>query len=338
VRAAVFQGPGNGLAVEQVPDPTPAERQLVVKVESCGICGTDLSLTSGHGFLQLQAGDVPGHEYSGEVVAVGSGVEQLSIGDRVSALAIFSCCGRCESCRSGNEAWCTGSDRVVGTANGFAEYALLGEPQAVKLRRDLSWDEGALVEPLAVGLHGVDLSDLRPGTDVVVIGAGPIALAAVYWARRRGAGRIVVAARSNRRERIARRLGATDFVAGENIGEALVERAGGPPRAVFEAAGVPGSLGLAFDVVAARGTVTVLGFCTEPDTLVWMNAVSKQVRAQFSFVYGSGDFEAVMQALANDREGPSAMVTKKASLDELPAVLENLRGPSTDCKVLIAPS
>jgi (R,R)-butanediol dehydrogenase/meso-butanediol dehydrogenase/diacetyl reductase len=184
----------------------------------------------------------------------------------------------------------------------------------------------------------VDLSDLRPGTDVAVIGAGPIALAAVYWARRRGAGRIVVAARSNRRERIARHLGATDFVAGENSGEALVERAGGPPRVVFEAAGVPGSLGLAFDVVAARGTVTVLGFCTEPDTMVWMNAVSKQVRAQFSFVYGSGDFEAVMQALADDREGPSAMVTKKTSLDELPTVLENLRGPSTDCKVLISPS
>ena len=250
VRAAVFQGAGQKLAIEQVPDPTPAERQIVVQVESCGICGTDLSLTSGHGFLQCQPGDVPGHEYCGQVVAVGPGVERLAVGDRVSALAIWSCCGRCESCRTGNEGWCTGEDKVVGTASAFAEYALLGEPQAVKLRDELSWEDGAMVEPLAVGLHGVDLSDLRPGTDIAVLGAGPIALAAVYWARRRGAGRIVVVATSTRRERFARQLGATDFVTGDNPVEAVVELTGGPPRLVIEAAGVPGSLATSMNLVA----------------------------------------------------------------------------------------
>jgi threonine dehydrogenase-like Zn-dependent dehydrogenase len=337
VRAAVFQGAGKKLAVEQVPDPTPGERQIVVRVQSCGICGTDLSLTSGHGYLQCQPGDVPGHEYCGEVVAVGPGVQKVAVGDRVSALAIWGACGRCESCRTGNEGWCTGDDKVVGTASAFAEYALLGEPQAVKLLDGLSWEDGAMVEPLAVGLHGVDLSDMRPGTDIAVIGAGPIALAAVYWARRRGAGRIVVVARSTRRERFARALGATDFVTGDDPVEEVAELTGGPPRLVIEAAGVPGSLAMSMNLVGPRGTVTVLGCCTESDSFVPMLPLTKQVRVQFSFIYGSGDFDTVMRALAVDPAGPRSMVTRRASLDELPEAFESLRGPSTECKVMVAP-
>jgi threonine dehydrogenase-like Zn-dependent dehydrogenase len=337
VRAAVFQGPGRKLAIERVDDPSPGERQVVVRVDSCGVCGTDLSLTSGHGMLQCQPGDVPGHEYGGEVVAVGPGVERLALGDRVSALAIWSCCGRCESCRTGNEQWCTGDDKVVGTASAFAEYALLGEPQAVKLPAELSADEGALVEPLAVGLHAVDLSDLRPGTNIAVIGAGPIGLAAIYWARRRGAGRIVVVATSTRRESFARKLGATDFVTGANPAQAVTDLAGGPPPVVLEAAGVPGALGLAMELVARRGTVTVLGCCTEPDTFVPMFPLTKQVRVQFSFVYGSGDFDTVMRGLLMDPAGPSAMITRRASFDEFPELFENLRGPTTECKILLHP-
>jgi threonine dehydrogenase-like Zn-dependent dehydrogenase len=337
VRAAVFHGAGQKLSVERVADPTPGDRQVVVRVESCGICGTDLTMTSGHGIMHWQPGDIPGHEYSGEVVALGPGVERLSIGDRVSQMAIYSCCGRCESCRMGNEAWCTGTDQSLGCAFGFAEYALVGETQAVKLQEGLSWDDGALVEPIAVGLHGVDMSDLRPGANIAVIGAGSIALAAVYWARRRGAGRIVVVATSNRRERFARLMGATDFVSGDDPVAAVHELAGGPPPVVFEAAGVPGALTTAIDMVGPRGTVTVLGACSEPDTFVPIVALAKQVRLQFSFVYGSGDYKTVMSALATDPDGPRLMVTDRVTLDGLPDIFESLRGRSPACKVLVKP-
>jgi (R,R)-butanediol dehydrogenase/meso-butanediol dehydrogenase/diacetyl reductase len=339
VRAAVFHGAGKKLAIEEVADPSPGERQMVLRIESCGICGTDLTMARGHGIVQWPPGYVPGHEYSGEVVAVGGGVERFSVGDRVTAMAIRSCCGRCDRCMTGNEAWCTGDDQVLGGGSGgFAEYALLGDPQAVRLREVLSWDDGALVEPLACGLHAVDLSDLRPGTNIAVIGSGPIALAAIYWARRRGAGRIVVVATSDRRERFARMLGATDFVVGDKPGEAVLEMAGGPPPVVFEAAGVPGTLGLALDLVAPRGLVTVLGYCTEPDSFVPMVPLMKQVRVQFSFVYGSGDYDAVMGALAAEPDGPRVMVTNRISLDQLPERFESLLGRNLECKVLLSPS
>jgi (R,R)-butanediol dehydrogenase/meso-butanediol dehydrogenase/diacetyl reductase len=336
----VFRDAGQELAIERVPDPTPGHRQLVVAVRRCGVCGTDLSMSSGHGLLRFAPGDIPGHEYGGEVVAVGPGVETLAVGDRVSPLAIRSCCGRCESCRRGNERWCTGADheRVVASGMGFAEYALVGEPQAVKLPDALSWEDGALVEPVACGLHGVDLTDIRPGTDIAVIGAGPIALGAVYWARRRGAGRIVVAATSTRRERFARLMGASDFVAAPDPREAVTELAGGPPPVVIEGAGVPGTLALAIDLVAPRGIVTVLGCATEPDTINPVRALAKEVRIQYSFTYGSRDFESVMGALASDPDGPRVMVTGQVTLDELPATFESLRGPSPHCKLIVAPS
>jgi (R,R)-butanediol dehydrogenase/meso-butanediol dehydrogenase/diacetyl reductase len=339
VRAAVYPGNGESLRVEQVTDPTPGPRQAVVRVEACGICGTDLSVTSGHGALQAHPGDVPGHEYAGEVVAVGNDVDRLAVGDRICSMAIWGACGRCESCRTGNEQWCTGQeeDKAIGCASAFAEYALVGETVAVKLRDDLSWIDGALVEPTAVGLHAVDLSDLRPGTDIAVIGAGPIALATIYWARRRGAGRIVVAATSNRRERIARLLGATEFVTGDDPTGEVTDLAGGPPRVVFETAGVPGTIALALDMVAPRGIVTVLGCCTEPQNLLTMSALFKQVRVQFSFTYGSGDFQTVMRALAADHGGPREIVTSEVPLEQLPAVMDDLRGPSDECKVVIDP-
>jgi (R,R)-butanediol dehydrogenase/meso-butanediol dehydrogenase/diacetyl reductase len=336
VRAAVFQGPGRELVIEQVADPTPGHRQVVVRVHSCGVCGTDLSMSSGHGLLQFQPGDIPGHEHAGEVVAAGQGIERLVVGDRISPLAIWTCCGRCDNCRRGYQRWCIGTDKVVGSGRGFAEYALVGEPQAVKLAEGLSWEEGALVEPLACGLHAIDLSRLEPGSCVAVIGAGPIALSAVYWAHQRGAQRIVVTAPSDRRERFARLLGATDFVAGQDPAAEVIELAGGPPPLVVEAAGVPGTLSLALELVAPRGTVTVLGCCTEPETFLPVRALTKEVRIQYSFTYGSGDFETVMRALVSDPGGPTNMVTGRVPLDELPRAFENLRGRSPDCKVLVS--
>ena len=88
MRAGLLQGAGTKLAVERVPDPSPGERQVVVRVEGCGVCGTDRGLTSGHGLLQCQPGHVPGHEYGGEVAAGGPGAQRLTVGDQVSVLAI----------------------------------------------------------------------------------------------------------------------------------------------------------------------------------------------------------------------------------------------------------
>lgn len=337
MRAAVFQGAGNGLAVEERPIPVSAARHVVIKVGSCGICGTDLHFTDGKGFLQMPPGTVLGHEFAGEVVDVGPDVESLVVGDHITALAIASC-GHCPTCQAGDPQWCNGEPKLFGSPGAYAQFASVAEPQAVKVPERLSWRDGALVEPLAVGLHGAHLACLAPGTDVLVIGAGPIALSTVYWARRLGAGKIVVQATSRRREQYALDLGATEFiVSGDNpVGEAI-ESLGGPPKLVFEAAGAPGTIEQAMQVVQPRGTVVVLGWCTVSDSFIPALYLMKQVRLQFSMTYTLGEFRHTIDTLDSGAVQPGAMVSRTVSLDELPEAFESLRGPSTDCKVMIDP-
>ena len=120
MRAAVFQGVDQPLSIEEVADPDPLPRMAVVRVGACGICGTDLSITSGRGFLQMPPGFVLGHEYAGEVVAVGPDVERLRVGDHVTSLAIPAC-GRCPQCLQGDPQWCTGDGKLMGSG-AYAEY------------------------------------------------------------------------------------------------------------------------------------------------------------------------------------------------------------------------
>lgn len=319
--------------------PEPGPREVIVKVGRCGICGTDLSFAKGDGIMQLPAGTVFGHEYAGEVVEVGSTVEGLSIGDHITALAIPSC-GRCPNCLAGDPQWCTAADedKLFGATGAYAQYSPVAETQAVKLPKTLSWQDGALVEPLAVGLHASYLAGFRPGTDMLVIGAGPIALATVYWARRMGAGRIVVQASTRRRERHARELGANDFItSGDDPVATAIEALHGQPTLVFEAAGVPGTIEQAMQVVQPRGTVVVLGWCTVPDSYVPAIYMMKQVRVQFSMTYNVGEFRHTIDTLDAGAGEPATMITETVSLDALPPVFESLHGSTDQCKVMIDP-
>ena len=181
MKAVTFQALHTPLAFESLPDPTPGEGQVVVKVGRCGICGSDLHMTEDAAY-GCQHGDVLGHEFAGEVIALGRGAEGLKTGDLVSVIPLRSC-GRCEHCRKGEVQWCEAFGLQGG---GYAEYALTRPNQCVKLPADLSLADGAIIEPLAVALHGVNLSGLKKGDKVLVLGAGPIGLAVAYWARRMG--------------------------------------------------------------------------------------------------------------------------------------------------------
>jgi (R,R)-butanediol dehydrogenase/meso-butanediol dehydrogenase/diacetyl reductase len=207
MKAAVFKAMGQPLAIEERPDPTPGADEVVLRVGRCGICGSDLHLT-GHPDHLAPSGTVLGHEYAGEVVAVGSAVTDLAEKDRVTVLPV-SACGKCASCLSGEPAWC--AERAI-DGGGYGQYALTRARQCLKLPATVSLEDGALVEPLSVGLHAIAVSAMTPGQRVVVIGAGPIGLATVFWARRHGAGPIAVTASSTRREELARMMGATAFL------------------------------------------------------------------------------------------------------------------------------
>lgn len=337
MRSAVFHSVGEPLVIETLPDPTPGSGDVVMKIHSCGICGSDLHMTDGHapGFA-YPSGTIPGHEYAGEVVAVGSDVRDLRVGDRISALP-FSGCGHCVACKSGRPSHCP---EFRGVGSGFSEYVVVPERTSIKLPEALDFDDGALIEPMAVGLHGAAIAGIQPGAKVLVIGAGPIGLAATFFARKLGAGKVVVTANSTRRQALAMGMGADQFIVpeeGQPLAAAAAEAMGGPPDIVLECAGQVGCIDHAIQTVRTAGTVVVLGFCTTPDSFIPAIAVWKEINLRFSNTYTLGEFQHVAAVLASGSLEPRSMITQNVSLNEVPAMFEALRKPSGQCKVIINP-
>jgi (R,R)-butanediol dehydrogenase / meso-butanediol dehydrogenase / diacetyl reductase len=334
MKAAVFKKLLAPLVVETVPDPTPAAHEVVVEVCRCGICGSDLHITEDPVF-GVPPGVVLGHEYSGRVAAIGTGVENVRVGEHVAVFPVHGC-GRCATCLAGLPAWCR-QMRVDG--GGYGQFSLAEPHQLVRLPRTLSLADGALVEPMAVSLHGVKLANPEPGARVLIVGAGPIGLAAAFWSRRLGAGRVAVTASSNRRAELALTLGAHVFIDPADASPAAVEAAlGGPPDVVYECVGKPGLIQRCIDYCRPRGTVIVLGLCTHPDTIMPFPFVSKELKLQASAFYEVRDFEISADVLDHDGDAPRAMITDRIGLDALPGVFEALRQRTSQCKVLVDPS
>ncbi len=333
MKAAVYPGNGQPIVLENLPDPEPGPEDVIIQVHRCGICGTDLHMTEGHQW-QFAPGTVPGHEYSGEVIAVGSKVTTLRQGDLITALPSTGC-GHCAACHHGNLALCHNAPGVMG---GYAERMRIPASVAVKLPSTLSAADGALIEPLAVGLYGVRMSAIQPGDRVLVLGAGSVALCAIYWAKRLGAGRVVAMSRSARRKDMALQMGADGFVQyGDNERDEVVEALGGQPDIVFECIGSPGFLMKGIEHARTLGKVMSMGFCTSPDQVVPAVAGFKGVSLQFPVGYSLKDFQYVADVMDKGFIDPKVLISSVVSLDELPATFETLRGPNRETKVQVAP-
>jgi len=328
-----MQGLHRPLIVESLPDPEPVEGEVLVRVGRCGICGSDLHMTEDPAFGR-SAGDILGHEFAGEVVALGKGAEGVRLGDLVSVIPLASC-GRCETCRAGEPAWCAQFGLQGG---GYAEYALTRPNQCVALPKSASLADGAIVEPLAVALHGVVMSGMKKGDSVLVLGAGPIGLAVAFWAKRRGAGRVVVQDVVAFQEERALAMGVDAFVVDPRKPVAASDRAlGGKANIVFECVGIPGLIAQAVDQVRVKGTILLLGLCTRPDTFNSFAMLSKEIRLVTSAFFTRQDYEAALDALDAGAAEPRLLITDTIGLDEVPAVFEALKRRTHQCKVLIAP-
>jgi (R,R)-butanediol dehydrogenase/meso-butanediol dehydrogenase/diacetyl reductase len=333
MKAAVCYSSGKPLALEDRPDPSPRPGEVVLRVERCGICGSELHLNDGPP-REFPGGLVMGHEFAGEVVALGPGVDGLSIGERVAAYPAVGC-GACPACAAGNQILCQTGMRLLG---GYAEYATIPAVAAIPLPDGLTPADGALIEPLTVSLYGVRQAALKPQARVLVLGAGTIALAAIYWARRTGAGRIVAMSRSVRRAEMAELMGADAFVAyGEAETAQAAEALGGSADAVFECVGSPGFLGKAIAHAGLIGDVISLGFGTAPDPIVPAAAGFKGVSLKFPVGYSHEDFRYTAETMLSGHIDPKAMISTTVDLAALPAKFEELLGPNSDTKVQVAP-
>jgi threonine dehydrogenase-like Zn-dependent dehydrogenase len=327
MHAAIFHRSGRPLSIEDLPDPTPAATQVVIKVGRCGICGTDLSMT-GEGPLHYEYGSALGHEFAGEVVDVGHSVDRIRIGDRVSVMPV-SGCGACSACSAGEPFLCAAMRPMMG---GFGEYTLADQASCMPLPAGHSLADGAIVEPLAVGLHSARLASVCPGVRALIMGSGPIALATAFWTRRLGATKVTLMVRSDRHRAIAEQMGITDLVSFEQTFTAP-----GNWDCVFECTGAVGMLGRAIDHIRPRGTVMVSGLCLEPDTILPAVAVFKEAIVRTALGYTLAEFKASLDVLTGGELAPCSMVTETIPLSALPERFEALRSDRSACKVLVNP-
>jgi threonine dehydrogenase-like Zn-dependent dehydrogenase len=250
------------LSLREVEKPVPRADELLVRVEACGICGTDRHLFLGE--FPSRPPVTIGHEFAGIVEAVGSGVTAFKPGMRVTGDPNIAC-GRCPACRRGRVNLCHNLEAIgIHRNGGFAEYVALPEKQAFALPLTMKPLHGAFCEPLACCLHGVDLANIKAGSSAIVIGGGVIGLLVVQLARLAGATSVVLVTRNEAKRRLAEILGATATIdpSTGNVVDQITADDGilpGGADVVFECAGLKETVEQAPRLTGRGGMAVILG-------------------------------------------------------------------------------
>lgn len=341
MKAALITGAGQ-LDYVDVPDVSPGPGTVTVDITLCGICGTEVgSYRTG----ALHSPSVCGHEWVGVVSAVGSGVDPGLEGERV-VIAVCPPCGACPECVAGHAEYCRvanmmarGKDPLAPSSGGFAPRITVAATRVVPANPALSDVQAAIVEPAAVAFHGIRRSGIHPGDLVTVLGAGPIGLLAMQFARAAGAGQVVMVEPSERRRELALELGATYAVAPDDAsGQILAATLGVGADVVIEASGVPSLLQTAIDLSRAGGTVTLLSYLSRPSEIAGAKLMARETRLVGANAYNRSDFRRTMEFIADGRVRVEPMHTRTVGLDGLPQALADLAGgASDDVKVLVDP-
>ena len=265
MRAISYEGK-DSIAVVDRPVPAAGGRQVLLTVAYAGICGPDLSIVAGK-HPRAKAPLVMGHEFAGTVAALPPGLEtELKVGDRVTVYPLLSC-GECYVCQMGLPHVCHNLKLIgIDRDGAFAEYVLAGEETVFKLPDSLTDLEGALIEPLAVCVHGASMSRLQVGDTVVVTGAGPIGLLMALVARAAGAAEVIITEVAPARIKAAREMGFTVLDAGDPglVSQVLDLTRGRGGDIVFEATGHASVAPYLLELVRIRGQVLQLGIFKQP--------------------------------------------------------------------------
>ncbi len=265
-----------------LPDPAPGE--VIVRIKASAICGSDLHIYKGkHPSVSLPA--TIGHEFAGDVAAIGPGVTQVSVGDRVTVEPCIVC-GHCDACRHGEYGYCESISFLYRNGDGsMADYIKVRAESIFKLPDHLSYEAGALIEPLAVATHAVRRADIRLGEKVLVIGAGAIGTLVAALCRISGAGEVVVVDYSPARLKLAKEMGATRTVnpgEGEKLEDVVKELTGGTGMdKTIECVGRESTFIQAIESLRRNGLATIVGIFEEPMiTINAMRFINHEIRVQ----------------------------------------------------------
>jgi 2-desacetyl-2-hydroxyethyl bacteriochlorophyllide A dehydrogenase len=319
MKAATFAGP-RAFELRDMEVPAPGPGEVLVRVRSVGVCGSDLHFYRGE--FPLPAGFIPGHECAGEVEAAGEGVSGWERGDRV-ALELFGVCLTCEHCRTGKYYLCA-SRKALGlnAPGGLREYVVVPAYALYRLPPEVDCELGALCEPLAVCVHGLRLVDLRFSERVAVLGSGTIGLMALVAAKAMGATWVGVTARHPHQRVMAEALGADGVFADTPDGiAALTAAAQGADVVVETVGGHANTLQEAMSVVGAGGRISVLGAFTQPVQIHPIMFFLKEVRIFGSNCYGRpgrrSDYEIAIEIMRRNAEQLRRMITHRYPLAQV---------------------
>lgn len=273
MKAIVLTAPGKH-EVQEVPVPQPGPFEVLSLVRAVAICGSDPEIFDGGlaGFWPPSYPFIAGHEWAGEVIALGEGVTNLKVGDRVAGEP-HKGCGFCENCKAGRYTLCMNYGNAASghrhygfiSSGAYAQYAVHSNRTLTRMPDHVSFAEGSLGDTAAVSLHGLELTGITPGGLVAVIGPGPIGILAMRLAKSMGAAKVIMVGRRSRLE-AAKELGADEVVDFEKVDpiQAVRDITGG--RGVdeaFECSGAAGTLIQAINMVKKGGKVSLLGVPSE---------------------------------------------------------------------------
>jgi len=314
MRAAVLEE-ARKFVIREVPEPVPDKDEALLKVRYCGICGSDLHLYK-HGMKRR----ILGHEVSGDIVELGSDVEEWRVGDRVT-IDPHTICYNCYWCKIGKTELCerpgvTGVDRD----GGFATYVKVKSHQLHKLPDELTYEQGTLIEPLSVVLHGVRLSEIKVGDTVAVLGLGPLGQLAARLAKASGAKAVYAADVNKSRIDLARNvvdeaINSNEVDSTERILE-LTNDMG--PDIVFECSGNVAASQQSITLPKRGGTLVVIGICFEPiEVSPFLDLVFKQLTIKGSFHSSLSDFVQALDIIKSKTIEVDSLITSKIPLEDI---------------------
>ncbi len=337
---AVYQRP-RVVTVEERPVPRPGPGQVLVEVDHCGICGSDVHmLYEGWGD---QPGLVAGHEYSGVIVALGEGVTGWEVGQAIVG-GPSPRCGHCRRCREGKPSQCENRQgSIMDSLDGaFARYVLVNAAVLLRLPEGLPVREAALAEPLAVALHGITRSGAAPGDSVMVMGAGPIGALSIAALRVMGIGPITAVEPGERRRQLARDLGADDVL---DPGELEIFPPWEPERiadravhVVLECSGKKAAMEAGFHQLRQGGTMALVGAGMEAPSFDPNRLLLNEITVCGSFVYDLGGFERALEMLASGALPNRLLIEPEdVPLDRISEALAELAGGTIAAKAMVVP-
>jgi (R,R)-butanediol dehydrogenase/meso-butanediol dehydrogenase/diacetyl reductase len=334
MRRAVYTGNRTFIA-EDHPSEPPGPGQVRVDVAYTGICGTDLHILHGAMDHRVHPPGVIGHEMSGRIGEVGSGVDGWAVGDQVTVMPL-DWCGTCPACRAGHRHIChhlnfVGIDSTGSMQGSWTVPASL----LVRLPDGVPLAHGALVEPTAVAVHDVRRAQVRAGERVVVVGGGPVGMLVALVAGSAGADLLVIEPDAHRRA-VATGIGlrAVDPAASDVAG--LVEEwtAGAGADVAFEVSGSAAGVTTATGVLAVRGRLVVVGIHPAPREVDLFRVFWRELTLVGARVYERTDFERAAGLVGDGRIPADRLITRVVPLDEVAAAWAP-RGCGGEVKVLV---